>query len=343
MWRFTFVALLSSLCVSQSLLASSVAVATNPVGLTIQVDGITTTAPQSFTWTTGSSHILAIVSPQQGGTSTRYVFSSWSDGGAQTHTVIASASDITYTVSFTTQYLLTVTASPPGSGTFSFYPPSPDGYYNAVTSPPPYLVSIFPNAAPGYLWHTWSGDVGGPFTFFIDPMIQVPMDHPRNVVGAFIRPIPITLSRASLNFGISSDHLLVTSPQTVNTSFSATTPVNWTAQTNSPAFFVSPPAGVGAVSLQVTVTAIPTCPTFSPTFTPCDVTITATDTTVHRHSRCERLHGTRRYRHNRPVVRQFRHSTRQRREPFRVDRRDRLGVGFYRSHEGGPLARADFW
>ena len=261
MWRFTLVALLFSLCAPHLLLASSVTVATNPLGLTILVDGIAATAPQSFTWTTGSSHTLAVTSPQPGGTGTRYVFSAWSDSGAQTHTVIAPASDITYNVTFTTQYLLTVTASPPGAGTFSLNPPSSDGYYNAATVPPS-LVSIFPEPTAGYIWHTWSGDVGGPFTFFIDPLIQVPMDHPRNVVGGFFKPVGATLSRSSLNFGITSDLSLVTSPQTVTAKFSATSPVSWIASTGLPQIIsVSPTSGSGNATFQVSVSGIPTCNT----------------------------------------------------------------------------------
>jgi hypothetical protein len=259
MWRFTLAALLSSICIPESVLASSVTVATSPVGLTILVDGVAATAPQTLSWATGSSHTLSVPSPQQGGTGTRYVFSGWSDVAAQTHTVTAPASDTAYTVTFTTQYLLTVTASPPGSGTFSFYPPSPDGYYNASTSPPS-LVSIIPDATAGYLDHGWSGDVGGPFTFFIDPVIQVPMDHPRNVVGLFFKPVNVTLSRSSLNFGITSDLSLVTSPQTVTAKFSATSLVNWTTSGDPPHIIsASPTSGSGDAAFQVSVSGIRIC------------------------------------------------------------------------------------
>jgi hypothetical protein len=151
-------AALSWISLAMALQGSNVTVTSYPPGLTILVDGTQVTAPQTFAWTASSSHTLSVSSPQ-GGTDTRYVFTGWSDGGAQTHIITVPASDITYTVAFTTQYLLTVTASPPGAGTFSFYPPSPDGYYNAAGSPPS-LVSIIPNASAGYLDHGWSGDYG---------------------------------------------------------------------------------------------------------------------------------------------------------------------------------------
>jgi hypothetical protein len=143
--RVTLFTLLSWICFPEWLSGSSVTVASNPAGLTILVDGIAATAPQTFTWATGSSHSLSVASPQQGGTGTRYVFSGWSDSGGQTNTVTAFASDTTYTVMFKTQYLLTVTASPPGAGTFAFYPPSIGVGAN--------LVGIVPQAATGYISH----------------------------------------------------------------------------------------------------------------------------------------------------------------------------------------------
>jgi hypothetical protein len=246
---------LSWISLAMALQGSNVTVTSNPPGLTIIVDGTVAAAPQTFAWTAGSSHTLSVSSPQ-GGTGTRYVFSTWSDGGPQSHPIMVPASDVTYTVTFTTQYLLTVTASPPGAGTFSFYPPSPDGYYDAVNSPPSF-VSIIPNASAGYLDHGWSGDAGG--GFFIDPVLQVPMDHPRHVVGLFFKPVKATLSRSSLNFGITSDLSLVTSPQTVTANFSATSPVYWTASAGPPPISASPTSGSGNATFQVSVSGIPIC------------------------------------------------------------------------------------
>ena len=91
-------------------------ITTNPAGLQITVDGTTYTAPQTFSWSPGSSHNLSLPSPQ-GGTGTRYVFSSWSDGGSQSHTVTMPASGTTYTANFLPQYSLTVSVSPVAGGT----------------------------------------------------------------------------------------------------------------------------------------------------------------------------------------------------------------------------------
>jgi hypothetical protein len=265
MWRFI---VFSWGCLAVALHGSNVSVTTNPPGLAIVVDGISATAPQTFAWTTGSSHTLSVASPQQGGTGTRYLFSGWSDSGAQSHAIMVPASDITYAVTFTTQYLLTATASPPGAGTFRFVPPSPDGYYSAPSQP-----TVLAQATPAYIFVGWSGDITG--ATFDGLLAFVPMNQPRHVIARFFKPVGITMSRKSLNFGITADRTLVTSPQTVTAAFSATSPVNWTAQGVPTDITVSPAAGVGTASLHVSVNGIPTCPVFPS----CNASITATSAT----------------------------------------------------------------
>src|SRR4030095_7844792 len=76
-----------------------VTVQTNPAGRAFTVDGTPYTAAQSFSWQPGSSHTIATTSPQNGGTGIRYVWSSWSDGGAISHTV-APTTNKTYTATF---------------------------------------------------------------------------------------------------------------------------------------------------------------------------------------------------------------------------------------------------
>ena len=279
MWRSVFLVLFVWNFFPQSISAANVMIGSNPAALAIIVDGVAVTAPQTFSWSTGSLHSLSVASPQQGGVGTRYVFSAWSDGGAQTHSVTVPASDTTYTATFKTQYLLTVTASPPGSGTFSFYPASPDGYYDAfVLAVGASLVSIIPHATAGYIWHIWSGDVGGPLTTFVDPVIQVAMDHPRNVIGGFFQPIQATLNRSSLNFGITYDLSLVTSPQTVTARLSGTSQVHWTTFAVPPNIIsASPASGNGNAAFQVSVNGIPSV--CNPPVHLCDVELGATSAT----------------------------------------------------------------
>ncbi len=78
-----------------------VSVQTNPTGRSFTVDGTAYTATQTFSWVPGSTHNISTTSPQSGGPGTQYVWSSWSDGGAISHTV-SPTSALTYTATFTT-------------------------------------------------------------------------------------------------------------------------------------------------------------------------------------------------------------------------------------------------
>jgi PKD repeat protein len=72
---------------------------TVPGGLTLTLNG--TSAKSAFTRNVivGSSNTVSAVSPQAKGKQ-QYTFVSWSDGGAQTHTIIAPASPTTYTARY---------------------------------------------------------------------------------------------------------------------------------------------------------------------------------------------------------------------------------------------------
>jgi len=80
-------------------IAISATVQTSPPGLSITVDGTTYAAPQTFSWTAGSSHTIATISPQSGGTGIQYSWGNWSDGGAVSHAVTPTVGT-TYTVNF---------------------------------------------------------------------------------------------------------------------------------------------------------------------------------------------------------------------------------------------------
>jgi len=89
-----------------------VTVDTSPGGLQIEVDGIQYTAPHILWCIPGSPHIMNAPSPQISG-STRYIYASWSDGGAQSHTIFCNTT-ATYTANFNTEYLVNVNTNPTG-------------------------------------------------------------------------------------------------------------------------------------------------------------------------------------------------------------------------------------
>jgi uncharacterized repeat protein (TIGR02543 family) len=128
--------------------AVQVTVGTSPAGLSFSVDGTAYASTQSLTWTVGSSHTIATTSPQTSG-GVQNTFSSWSDGGAISHSVTAPATAISYTASFSTAYQLTTAASPSADGTVS---PVSANYYASGTAVP--LVAT-PNS--GYTFSSWTG------------------------------------------------------------------------------------------------------------------------------------------------------------------------------------------
>jgi glucose/arabinose dehydrogenase len=96
---------------------------TSPTGLTLTVGGSPATAPFTRTVIVGSSNSITAPSPQALG-STSYQFTGWSDGGAQTHNIVAPATPTTYTASYSAsavQPFANVNFQPAGSPTVSGY------------------------------------------------------------------------------------------------------------------------------------------------------------------------------------------------------------------------------
>lgn len=65
----------------------------------LTLDGVAVTAPHTFTGVEGIIRTIGAVSPQTSG-GTSYVFTSWSDAGAQTHSLATPTDDTTFTASF---------------------------------------------------------------------------------------------------------------------------------------------------------------------------------------------------------------------------------------------------
>jgi uncharacterized repeat protein (TIGR02543 family) len=131
-----------------------------------------------FDWTKGSSHTIATTTPQYsyyylGGQTVQavtYTFTSWSDGGALSHTIQANTPGKTYTANFTTQYLLLTAVSPAGGGSIS----RPTGWYNSNA-----VVTVTAIPATGYTFAGWSGACAG------TGACQVTMWYPQYVQANF--------------------------------------------------------------------------------------------------------------------------------------------------------------
>ena len=224
---------------------TAVTVTTSPAGLAIVVDGNALTAPQVFQWAPGSNHTLNVTSPQQG-TGTQSTFSTWSDSGAQNHSIVTPASAITYTANFSQQYLLTVAATPSSGGSVAASPTSANGYYASGTS-----VELTANPSPNYQFASWSGDLSG-----TSNSQSITMNAPHSVMANFAQPVPIVVTTLPTGLSVSVDGNAVTAPQTFqwfpgsNHTINATSPQG----TTSHYAFASWSDG-GAQSHSITVTS----------------------------------------------------------------------------------------
>jgi glucose/arabinose dehydrogenase len=72
---------------------------TAPSGLSLSVNSASTVTPFTRTVIVGSSNSVTATSPQTLGVQS-YAFASWSDGGAQSHQIVAPASNTTYTATY---------------------------------------------------------------------------------------------------------------------------------------------------------------------------------------------------------------------------------------------------
>jgi hypothetical protein len=153
----------------------AVTVQPSPDGHSFTVDGTNYTTAQPFNWTQGSVHTIGTVSPQNTGAGMQDVWSSWSDGGAISHTIIPLA-NTTYTANFTKQYYLTMNAGAGGSV-------SPGSLWtNSGAS-----VNISATPSLGYNFTGWSGSGSGSYSG-INNAASITIDGPVTQSAGFISP-----------------------------------------------------------------------------------------------------------------------------------------------------------
>jgi uncharacterized protein (TIGR03437 family) len=94
----------------------NVQVSTTPGGLQVLADHTAITSPASLEWGTGTVHAVSVASPQTDSYGGTWVFSSWSDGGAQNHnyTVPDGYSILSLTATFVPAYKISFSTNPAG-------------------------------------------------------------------------------------------------------------------------------------------------------------------------------------------------------------------------------------
>ena len=146
-------------------------ITTNPPGLLVVADGKTVSTPVTLNWLPGTTHQLGPSGQNQTAT-TQYAGTT-----AQSISVACGAPRGSANVSYTAQYLLTITAG--SGGTVS----QKSSFQNAGGS-----VTLTATPATGYIFAGWSGACSGTGT------CQVTMTGPESVTAQF-SPNGISLRR----------------------------------------------------------------------------------------------------------------------------------------------------
>jgi uncharacterized repeat protein (TIGR02543 family) len=139
----------------------------------VEVDGSAITTPTTFTWTIGSTHTLAALSPVSDGTGIQYVWTSWSDGGNQIHTYTVPSTSRTVTANYKTQYYLTVVSPYDTAGGMGWYDSGTNAYATLTNG----VVSG--GAGVQYVFTGWSSDASG-IGLTSDPIL---MDGPKTATA----------------------------------------------------------------------------------------------------------------------------------------------------------------
>ncbi len=139
---------------------------TSTSNLSIDTEAGFAYSPKNFsslydsTWTGGSTHTIDYPSPEYPYSSnSRYVFDSWSDGGAASHTVILPNGSETYTATVTPEFMPATNFNyPPCGGTATIDPASPtgDGFY-----PTGQQLQFTATPATGWTFAGWTHDLTG--------------------------------------------------------------------------------------------------------------------------------------------------------------------------------------
>uniref|UniRef100_Q01T07 Bacterial repeat domain-containing protein n=1 Tax=Solibacter usitatus (strain Ellin6076) TaxID=234267 RepID=Q01T07_SOLUE len=229
-------------------------VVTSPVGLSLTVDGVACTAPCSFTWAPASNHTIAAAGTIAGPAGTQYLFASWSDSGAASHSITAPSTPATYTASFATQYYFTSAASPSAGGSVS--PAS--AWYNAGA-----VVAVSASTNGGYVFSGFSGSLSGPTT----PQ-SVTMSAPATVTANFAAVIPQTITSVPAGLAMTIDGSACTAPCNVQWTAGSSHTIATTATqagVTGTQFLFTAWSDTGALSHSVTAPATST--TYTATFT----------------------------------------------------------------------------
>ena len=90
-----------------------VGIDTDPPGLSMTIDSASSSVPAAFWWAENTTHTLEVLAIEQLQPESRFIFESWSDGGAAAHSVIADQPKA-LVARFRTEFQVEVDTDPPG-------------------------------------------------------------------------------------------------------------------------------------------------------------------------------------------------------------------------------------
>ena len=193
--------------------APTVTFESNPSALTITVDGVNYKTPKTFTWAPGSVHTVNAVNPTIA-SGMRNLFARWTDGGAQSHTIVAPTVSKVYRADYATSYSAIVTAATPGSVVVS--PASTDTFYPKGQS-----VQLDAIAPPDHCFSSWTGLAEG-----TQASTKVTMSKAYTVNANYL-PGGISVMPASLVVPVKASTQQITVTATTGCPWTAASPVTW--------------------------------------------------------------------------------------------------------------------
>ncbi len=196
-----------------------------PAGVTYSFNGQSLTGTQTVNVAPGT-YTLSTTTPQSLGAGVRAVFSNWSDAGAIAHSVVVGSTALSITGNFTTQYQLTVAASPANGGTVT---PASGTFFDSGT-----VVNVSATANSGFVFANWTGPVANANS----ASTTVTVDAAKSITANFTAQTGVTITvPAGVSYTFNGQ--LLTGTQTVNVA-----PGTYTLSTTTPQ---SLGAGVRAV------------------------------------------------------------------------------------------------
>jgi hypothetical protein len=207
---------------------SQVTVTTNPPGLSVVVDGSAVTTPQVYRWKLKSTHTLEVpVGAQTLASGGTYVYGTWNDNPAASHSIKIEPGDnsltqpatapayTVYTANFVQLSAYTANVTPSGAGSVSVTPPAQtytgaSGQY--LVARQPVTVTPTPTPSSGYQFVTFGG-TSAPYSANPKPDYVPDGAAPYAVTGYFSKQPITTITTTPGGFWFTVDGDYYKAPQ----------------------------------------------------------------------------------------------------------------------------------